>query len=193
MAQDKFFLEAFARAYTLAINKLPAGDQQGILGFAALVRGVVDELRLHASYAAKWGVDMSTVTPAPACQSYVDFLMDVATDGARDAAACAAAMVPCMRLYAFLGQSLRDANAPAGPYQEWVDTYADAGFEELAASLEAMLDRYAEGASAKKVAELRALYVKAMELELDFFEAWGPDRPVENQQVENAGKGKDEL
>lgn len=179
VAQDKFFLEAFARAYTLALNRLPAEDQEGIMGFAALVRGVVDELKLHASYAAKWGVDMKTVNPAPACQSYVDFLMDVVTDGARDVAACAAAMVPCMRLYAFLGQALRAANAPAGPYQEWVDTYADTGFEELAASLEAMLDRYAAGATTKKVAELRELYVKAMELELDFFEAWGPDRQVE--------------
>ena len=33
-----------------------------------------------------------------------------------------AAMAPCMRLYAWLGQSL-DADS-AGPYAEWVRTYA---------------------------------------------------------------------
>ena len=52
--------------------------------------------------------------------------------------------------------------------------YADPGFEELAATLEALLDRYAAGAEAPRVAELRRLYVTAMELELDFFEAWAP-------------------
>ena len=45
-----------------------------------------------------------------------------------------AAMTPCMRLYAFLGQSL--AAGPVAPaYADWVSTYADPGFEALAARL----------------------------------------------------------
>ena len=133
------------------------------------------------SYAAKWGVDMGHVTPTPECAAYVGFLKEVSQT--KGVAACAAAMVPCMRLYAFLGQQLAAAKAPAGVYQEWVDTYADAGFEELAATLEAILDRYAAGASAEKVAELRALYNKAMELELDFFNAWGAERQLEKAEL----------
>jgi thiaminase/transcriptional activator TenA len=100
--QDKFFLEAFARAYTLALTKLPAADVAGVREFASLVRGVVDELRLHAGYATRWDVDMSAVVPVAATQGYVDFLNEVASSS--DVVACAAAMVPCMRLYAFLGQ-----------------------------------------------------------------------------------------
>ena len=183
VAQDKFFLSAFSQAYTLALAKLPDGDTQGARDFASLVKGVVEELKMHASYAKRWGVDMSKVSPAPACKAYVDFLADVASDPGRDVAACAAAMVPCMRLYAYLGQQLKAAHAPAGPYQEWVDEYASPGFEELAATLEALLDRYAVNAPPDKVAELRDLYIRAMELERDFFDAWEPDR----------ASGKEEL
>ena len=74
-------------------------------------------------------------------------------------------MTPCMRLYAFLGQTLaRGAVAPA--YAQWVATYADPGFEALAASLEALLDRHAGDAPA-----VRDNYRRAMELEYGFFDA----------------------
>src|SRR3712207_7643856 len=39
----------------------------------------------------------------------------------------AAAMTPCMRLYAHLGRSLSPETA--GEYAEWVTTYADPAFE----------------------------------------------------------------
>ena len=41
-----------------------------------------------------------------------------------------AAMTPCMRLYAWVGSSLeRDT---AGPYAQWVQTYADPEFDATA-------------------------------------------------------------
>ena len=74
-------------------------------------------------------------------------------------------MTPCMRLYAFLGQSLA-ATEVAPLYGEWVKTYADPGFEALAARLEALLDRHATDSAA-----VRANYRRAMELEYGFFDA----------------------
>ena len=70
-----------------------------------------------------------------------------------------------MRLYAFLGQALEEEGA-AGPYEEWVRTYADPGFEALAARLEELLDRFAPDPDA-----VRADYRRAVELELAFFDA----------------------
>ena len=76
-----------------------------------------------------------------------------------------AAMTPCMRLYAFLGQSLsRGKVAPL--YAEWVKTYADPGFEALAARLESLLDQHAGDSE-----PVRANYHRAMELEYGFFDA----------------------
>lgn len=165
VAQDAFFLEAFARAYALALARSP--DRQGLWDFFELLHGVQDELRLHRSYAERWEIDITNVRPVPATSSYTDFLLATAALGT--VGAICAAMSPCMRLYAFLGQSLitdREPITASNPYAEWVRTYSHPDFERLAATLERLLDRYAEDTPANQ-----ATYRKAMELELAFFEA----------------------
>ena len=160
VAQDAFFLEAFARAYALGVARSP--DRAGIDAFAGLLQGVREELRLHASYAQRWGIDLTAVEPGEATLAYTDFLL--ATAGLGDVGVLCAAMTPCMRLYAHLGRSL--AEAAAGPYREWVDTYAAPEFEELTATLEGLLDRYADDTP-----PVRSAYRRAMRLEVAFFDA----------------------
>src|SRR5689334_7742974 len=118
VAQDAFFLESFARAYALALAR--SADTATLLTLADLLGGVRDELRLHSSYAAQWGIDMAGVVPTPATLAYTEFLLATAATG--NLALVFAAMTPCMRLYAWLGSSL-DAGT-AGPFAEWVQTYA---------------------------------------------------------------------
>jgi thiaminase/transcriptional activator TenA len=161
VAQDACFLDAFARAYALGLARCP--DQDGMRSFFDLLRGVLDELQLHAGYAARLGVDLSAVQPLPASLAYTDFLL--ATAGLAELGVLCAAMAPCSRLYAHLGRELA-AEGATGPYREWVDTYADPAFEELAATLERLLDRYAADTAA-----VRAAYGRAVELELGFFDA----------------------
>jgi thiaminase/transcriptional activator TenA len=161
VAQDAYFLEAFARAYALCLAN--STSREDLRDFAELIAGVLDELKLHASYAARWQVDLAGVVPLAATQAYVEFLLSVARRG--DLGATIAAMTPCMRLYAFLGQALA-AQPVAEKYAEWVTTYADPGFEVLAARLEALLDQHATDSAA-----VRANYRRAMELEYGFFDA----------------------
>lgn len=160
VAQDAFFLESFARAYALALAR--SADTVTLLTLADLLTGVREELGLHASYAESWGIDMAGVTPWPATLAYTDFLL--ATAATQDAAAVYAAMTPCMRLYAWLGRSLTAGSA--GAYAQWVATYADPGFEALAAQLEGLLD-----AQNSDTPAVHATYRRAMQLELGFFEA----------------------
>ena len=110
VAQDAFFLEAFARAYALALARSP--DRHGLETFHTLITGVLNELRLHASYAARLGVDLTNVEPGLATLAYTDFLL--ATAGLGSVGETCAAMTPCMRLYAFLGQALA-AEGRGGP------------------------------------------------------------------------------
>lgn len=161
VAQDAYFLEAFARAYAFCLANSTTREDLG--AFAELIAGVLDELKLHAGYAARWQVDLGGVTPIPATTAYVDFLLQTARRG--ELGATIAAMTPCMRLYAFLGQSLA-AGAVAPLYAEWATTYADPGFEALAARLEALLERHATDS-----AVVRTNYARAMELEYGFFDA----------------------
>jgi thiaminase (transcriptional activator TenA) len=169
VAQDAFFLEAFARAYALALAKSP--DRDGLDAFKELLGGVFDELGLHAGYAARWGIDL-TPEPLPATQAYTSFLLSTAA--LEPVGHAVAAMTPCMRLYAWLGTSLAAAGVSSGsPYREWVATYADEGFGRLVDTLEGLLERYRG-----EPARIASHYRTAMALELGFFEAaWQAGTP----------------
>jgi thiaminase/transcriptional activator TenA len=164
VAQDAFFLEAFARAYGLALAHSP--DRAGLEAFADLLAGVRDELRLHGSYAQRWGIDLAHVEPVPATADYTAFLRSTAAAG--DVGRTCAAMTPCLRLYAHLGQALAGTRT-SETYVDWVDTYADPAFDELAGTLERLLDSYVDNAD-----RVRDTYRRAMRLELAFFDAAQP-------------------
>jgi len=161
VSQDAYFLEAFARAYAFALARSP--DREGIFVFRDLLAGVFEELALHRSYAERWGIDLEP-EPLPSTSSYCEFLLRKAS--LDPVGHIIAAMVPCMRLYAFLGQQLAPALNPESPYREWVETYASPGVEALASRLEGLLDRY--GGERE---HLERNYRRAMELELAFFQA----------------------
>jgi thiaminase/transcriptional activator TenA len=106
--------------------------------FADLVAGVLEELRLHAAYAERWGT-VAAVEAAAATSAYTDFLL--ATGSLGEVGETCAAMAPCMRLYAHLGQSL-DADA-AGPYASGCGR-TPTRLRGARATLEDLLDRHAQ-------------------------------------------------
>jgi thiaminase/transcriptional activator TenA len=162
VGQDAFFLEAFARAYSIAAAKSP--DWVGFTIFHALAGGVMEELQLHENYAAKWGVDLHSVQPGAATRRYTDFLLATAWNG--DVGLTAAAMSPCMRLYAFLGQQLALNGIPNHGYADWIRTYSSADFSLLAQQLESLVENYATAN-----ASTHSTYRYAMFCEQEFFQA----------------------
>jgi thiaminase/transcriptional activator TenA len=166
VAQDASFLESFARAYALAIAHSP--DRASLIAFNALLQGVLEELELHAGYASRWGIDLESTTPLAATTAYTGVLLSTAQAG--DPGLICAAMTPCLRLSAWLGQQLRaQVGHPDHAYTAWINTYAHPEFEALAGQLESLVDRLASTDSA-----MEATYRRAMELELAFFQAHGP-------------------
>ena len=131
----------------------------------------MEELKLHGGLCEEWGVDSSdsSLTPSPACQAYCDFLTHQRLH-AKTIAEIAAAMVPCMRLYAHLGQHFVARGAPETAYAKWFDEYSSEDFEQLSQSLEAVLDEeISTGGGNSNLEQVQANYVRAMELERDFF------------------------
>lgn len=162
VGQDAFFLEAFARAYSIAAAKAP--DWLGFTTFHNLASGVLEELRLHSSYASEWGVNLYAVEPASATRRYTDFLL--ATAWSKDVGLTAAAMSPCMRLYAFLGEKLACNGIPNHQYADWIRTYSGADFQPLTQQIENLVDNYAATNSV-----VYSTYRYAMFCERDFFQA----------------------
>lgn len=162
VAQDAFFLRSFLRAYCVAAARCTDRPRQ-VRVFHGLIGGALDELELHVGYAKSMGIDLERVRPRPETSAYTDFLERTAwTSGAGEVVS---AMTPCMRLYAFLGQSLAPA-APDNPYREWIATYSCDEFEALAGGLETLLDEIGEDTPA-----IHSAYRYAMICERDFFTA----------------------
>jgi thiaminase/transcriptional activator TenA len=81
-----------------------------------------------------------------------------------------AAMVPCMRLYTFLGIELAAFRDSDHPYAHWIETYSSDEFRGLCERLESLLDEVAADSP-----RIREAYRHALKCELDFFSA-----PLEN-------------
>ena len=164
LAQDYFFLESFARAYGLAVSK--SRNKKNIKTLSVLLSGVSEELILHETYAKEWDIDLTTNLIGPATKKYTDFLEEVSLN--LSLIEIMSAMTPCMRLYSWLGKKLLNMISD-NPYKEWILTYSDESFDNLEKSRENLIDEYDESYD---IDQINFLYKKAMELELDFFNAY---------------------
>ncbi len=180
VAQDAFFLGAFFSAYALAAAK--AVERIDVVQrLHRLMGGVLDELELHEGYAESLSIELVNVRPYPATSAYTDFLLRTAWTA--EAGEIMAAMTPCMRLYAHLGQGLATHDHSGNPYRDWIATYSSQEFEALASELEALLDELAEQGHA-----VAGAYSYAMRCELDFFTACLPsDGEVGTRETRRGG------
>ena len=148
VAEDAFFLKSFAKGYDAAYARVNRAGLSAAKASAASTQlrslrdGCLEELSMHDAYAAKWGIDHSShMTPAPATKKYIDFLLDIIEDPEETVAGVLAAMVPCLRLYAYLGCTLSAAFSDANhAYVEWLHTYRCHAYVRLPAIAELLLD-----------------------------------------------------
>jgi thiaminase/transcriptional activator TenA len=162
VAQDAFFLRAYLRAYALAATW--SNDLDQVQQFQPLMKSILRELELHGKYVATLGVDLACVQPYWETSAYTDFLLRVTWQHALDE--IVAALVPCMRLYRFLGTELTAFLRPNHPYEEWITSYASDWFKGRSDRLESILDRAATDSPT-----VREVYRYAMQCELVFFSA----------------------
>lgn len=171
LKQDWYFLFHFNRAYAMAMVK--AKDVEEQRAFFELMVSVGDELREHKARCALLGVSMDekmnmTSAPVKATENYVRFLESLHSSSLRE---LLAGMAPCMRLYATLGKWYASEGLEhAGIYRDWFEAYASNEFAALAFRLESLMLN--SGDEEQLTATIRANYLRAMELERDFFAAW---------------------
>ena len=161
VAQDAYFLNAFARAYALAAAR---SQEETLISLCKLLNGVLRELQLHAGYAKELKIDLACVQPYRQVTAYTDFLLATAWHG--EPGETIAAMTPCMRLYGYLGTELAKTVTAGNPYQQWIITYSGSDFQALVTRLGSLLDSMAEDSPA-----VRDTYAYAMQCELNFFSA----------------------
>jgi thiaminase (transcriptional activator TenA) len=174
LIQDYLFLIEFARAYALAVYKAPqlADMREAAAGLSAILDV---EMNLHVKLCAGWGLspaDLERAVPAAETLAYTRYVLDTGMRG--DLLALKVALAPCVIGYAEIATRLAavaQAGAAANPYRVWIDEYAGAAYQEVAAKARADLDRLAERyLTPAREAELVAIFKEATRLEADFWE-----------------------
>ncbi|MGH6770287.1 MAG: thiaminase II [Xanthobacteraceae bacterium] len=174
LVQDYLFLIEFARAYALAVYKSPrlADMREAAAGLAAILDV---EMNLHVKLCGGWGVSAAALERAPAAAetlAYTRYVLDAGMRG--DLLALKVALAPCVIGYAEIGTRLAaqaKAATPNNPYRVWIDEYAGAPYQEVAAAARAHLDRLAERyVTPAREAELGEIFKEATRLEAAFWE-----------------------
>jgi len=147
LGQDYLFLIHFARAYGLAAFK--AGDIDDIRLAAQGLDAMINvEMGLHVKFCASWGMsedEMAALPEADATLAYTRFVLERGMAG--DLLDLHVALAPCIIGYAEIGTALAEHCGPAlagNPYREWIEMYASAEYQEVAADESAYLDRLME-------------------------------------------------
>ena len=174
LVQDYLFLIEFARAYALAVYKSPqlADMREAASGLAAILDVEMD---LHVKLCAGWGLspgDLAQAPPAAEMLAYTRYVLDAGMRG--DLLSLKVALAPCVIGYAEIAARLAarpGACAPTNPYRVWIEEYAGAPYQEVAAKASAHLDRLADRyATPAREAELVAIFKEATRLETDFWD-----------------------
>ena len=173
LVQDYLFLIEFARAYALAVYKAPqlVDMREAAAGLAAILDV---EMNLHVKLCAGWGfspADLERATPAAETLAYTRYVLDTGMRG--DLLALKVALAPCVIGYAEIATRLAAiaGGGTANPYRVWIDEYAGAAYQEVAAKARADLDRLAKRyLTPAREAELVAIFKEATRLEADFWE-----------------------
>lgn len=142
LVQDWLFLVHFARAYALAAYKGETLDD--IRAAKAGLSAIVDvEMGLHVRFCAGWGIgeaELESEPEAPETMAYTRYVLEAGHAG--DLLDLHVALAPCIVGYAEIGAALAAKGGPAAnPYREWIEMYAGAEYQEVAAGAVATLDR----------------------------------------------------
>ena len=174
LVQDYLFLIEFARAYALAVYKSPelADMREAAAGLSAILDV---EMNLHVKLCAGWGLsprDLEQAPPTSETLAYTRYVLDAGMRG--DLLTLRVALAPCVIGYAEIATRLAaqpGARVATNRYRVWIDEYAGAPYQAVAAGARAHLDRLAmRYVTPAREAELIAVFREATRLEVDFWD-----------------------
>ncbi len=172
LVQDYLFLIEFARAYALAVYKSPQLNdmREAASGLSAILDV---EMNLHVKLCAGWGLSpgaLEQAEPASETLAYTRYVLDAGVRG--DLLTLAVALAPCVVGYSEIAVRLKTLpDVGPNPYRVWIDEYAGAPYQAVAAKARAQLDRLAERyVTPARETELVSIFREATRLETDFWE-----------------------
>jgi thiaminase/transcriptional activator TenA len=174
LVQDWKFLIHFARAFALAVFK--SDTLADMRDRSATLHALLHtEMHLHVGFCRDWGLteaDMEAAPEAPQTMAYTRYVLERGLAG--DVLDLEVALAPCTVGYAEIANAiLADPArlASDNPYQPWIDMYAGAEYQAVAASAVTRLDRIGTGRGAEaRFPVLAKTFAEASRLEAAFWQ-----------------------
>ena len=170
LLQDYLFLVEYCRVLALGAARAP--DVATATRLADVLHATLhEEMALHRRCAAEFGIEeeeLASGEMVDVTRAYTDHLLRVAA--VEDFAQLAAALLPCMWGYSELGQRL--AQAPPSPeprYRDWIETYADPAFADLAGWCREVVDGIAVDAGSETRSRMEREFLVSSRFELSFW------------------------
>lgn len=173
LVQDAQYLRVFGQALSLLAAKAPEEEWAVTLNQHA-IDTLKAERALHESILKSYGVDSraaATAGMAPTNVAYTNHLL--ATVSQRPFIEGLAAMLPCYWIYERVGKHLAAKGSPEKEYQQWIDMYAGAGYEESVNAVLTMMNTTAAQESVPAKQSAKEQFVRSARYEYLFWDmAW---------------------
>lgn len=176
LIQDYLFLMHFSRAWSLVVVKADTIDE--MRHAASTVDALVNqEMQLHIKTCAGYGLSepqLAQAEEAAANIAYTRYVLDAGYAG--DLLDLLAALAPCVFGYGEIGARLKAQVVPDNPYQDWIDTYASADYQQVCETVGGLIDSAVERrlgsspADSPRWPRLGARFRQATELEVNFWQ-----------------------
>jgi thiaminase/transcriptional activator TenA len=142
--QDYRYLLDYAR--TFAVAGATARDEATMTHLMGVAHGILDfEMDLHREFASDYGLtpaDLGSVTKAPTCVAYTNYLVRTAYEGSL--AEIGAAIYPCGRGYLDVAEHMADLAVDEHRYTPFIEKYTSDEFREAVAWMTEFVDRCGE-------------------------------------------------
>jgi len=167
--QDYRYLLDYARVFALAGCK--ARDEETMThAFGVAHRILADEMDLHRSFAAEYGIsraELESVEKAPTCVAYTNYLLRTAYEGTL--AELAAAVYPCGQGYLDIAEHMATIADGDHRYMPFIEKYTSDEFRDAVAWMRTFVDQQAEATPGLRNA-MEEAFVTSTRLETAF---WG--------------------
>ena len=167
--QDYRYLLDYARVFALAGCK--ARDEETMThAFGVAHRILSDEMDLHRSFAAEYGIsraELESVEKAPTCVAYTNYLLRTAYEGTL--AELAAAVYPCGQGYLDIAEHMATIADGDHRYTPFIEKYTSDEFRDAVAWMRTFVDQQAEATPGLHEA-MEEAFVTSTRLEMAF---WG--------------------
>lgn len=167
--QDYRYLLDYARTFAIAGAK--ARQEPRMQGLFEVAHTILDfEMDLHRSFASEYGLtpaDLESVTKAPTCVAYTNFLVRTAHE--RPLPVIAAAIYPCGKGYLDVAAHAADLANGEHRYTPWIEKYTSEEFHEAVGWMTELIDHAGDTYPGYRE-EMIDAFERSAKLELAFWE-----------------------